>query len=176
MAAPLVAGAVALMLEQEPLLNPGTVKARLMLSAHKPAVGNPLATGAGALDIAAVLAATGDVVDAPSPALIPDPATGRMGFENTAVLWGNAAFSLGALWSTSVVWSDGAAWDQPIVWSDALLWPDGLLWPDATLWPEALLWPDTVLWTEAVLWPDEDVGGGFADVGDAQQILVDDPS
>ena len=48
MAAPIVAGTVALMLEQDPALNPGTVKARLMLSARKPASGDPFVTGAGA--------------------------------------------------------------------------------------------------------------------------------
>jgi serine protease AprX len=176
MSSPIVAGAAALMLQQEPWLTPATIKARLMLSARKPAAGNPFATGAGMLDIAAALATTGDVADAPSPHVYPDPETGRMGFENTAVSWGNPAFSLSALWSPSVMWAAESA-DTATLWSDGCLWPDSLLWPDANLWPDSLLWPDATLWSEAVLWPDEQIGGGYIpDVGEAQQVLVDDPS
>jgi serine protease AprX len=57
MASPIVAGTAALMLEQDPSLNPGTIKARLMMSARKPAVGDPLVTGAGSLDILGALRA-----------------------------------------------------------------------------------------------------------------------
>ena len=102
MAAPMVAATAALMLEQEPFLNPGTVKARLMLSARKSAAGSPFTTGAGVLDITAALHATGYVLDAPSPLAIPDFATGQMVFENTAVLWSNPSFSLPLLWSSAV--------------------------------------------------------------------------
>ncbi len=84
------------MLEQEPCLNPGTVKARLMLSARKPAAGSPFVAGAGVLDITAALHATGTVVDAPSPVVFRDAATGQLGFENTAVLWSNPSFALPA--------------------------------------------------------------------------------
>lgn len=176
MAAPMVAGAAALLLQQEPWLTPATVKARLMLSARKPATGNPLATGAGVLDITAALRTTGNVTGSPSPGLIPDPQTGRMGFQNTAVTWGNEAFSLAALWSTSVIWSDATQWNQPIIWSDGCLWPDSLMWPDSTLNADSLMWPDSTLWSEGVLWPDDEIGGGYEDTGDAQQTLVDDPS
>jgi serine protease AprX len=177
MASPIVAGAAALMLQQEPWLTPATIKARLMLSARKPAAGNPFATGAGMLDIPAALATTGEVADAPSPHVYPDPETGRMGFENTAVSWGNPAFSLSALWSPSVMWAAEGT-ETATLWSDGCLWPDSLLWPDANLWPDSLLWPDATLWSEAVLWPDDQIGGGgfIPDGGEAQQVLVDDPS
>src|SRR5437899_9265627 len=72
MASPFVSGAAALMLQQEPSLNPATVKARLMLSARKAAVGDPFATGAGLLDIEGALRATGAVADAPSSLVQPD--------------------------------------------------------------------------------------------------------
>src|SRR5262249_61755339 len=59
MSTPIVSGTVALMLEQDPTLNPATVKARLMLSARKPIVGSPFVFGAGLLDILGALPATG---------------------------------------------------------------------------------------------------------------------
>jgi serine protease AprX len=148
MASPVVAGTAALMLEQDPALNPGTIKARLMMSARKPAVGDPLVTGAGSLDILAALRATGTVADAPSPAAIIDEQTGLIGFENTGVLWGNEAFSLMALWPGSVIWSDPTAYYQTVVWTAGELWPSGELWPTSELWPESEFWPESELWPD----------------------------
>jgi serine protease AprX len=155
MATHMVSGAAALTLEQEPSLNPGTVKARLMLSARKAAVGDPFATGAGALDILAALHATGQVADAPSPLSAADSATGLISFENTRVLWLNPSFSLTALWSSAVVWSTATPLDAALLTSSGVVLPDisanALLWPDSTLAASATLWPDSTLWSEAVL-------------------------
>jgi serine protease AprX len=150
MSSPLVAATAALMIEQDPTLNPGTVKARLMASAHKPATGDPLVTGAGLLDILGALRATGNVADAPSPKAIPDTQTGLIGFENTGVLWGNEQFSIMSLWSNAVIWTDPSAYYQSVVWSAGELWPAGESWPENELWPNAELWP------ENLLWPDND--------------------
>ncbi|HEY2944970.1 MAG TPA: S8 family peptidase [Vicinamibacteria bacterium] len=158
MAAPFVSGAAALMLEQEPSLNPATVKARLMRSAKKPAVGDPFATGAGLLDIEAALLATGTVLDAPSPVAHADY-SGKLSIENTGVLWGDEDFSLRTLWSSAVLWSDENAVPGELT-TYAVLWPDSealaTLWPDSATSAEATLWPESTLWAEAVLWPDEE--------------------
>jgi len=148
MASPVVAGTVALMLEQDPSLNPGTVKARLMRSARKPAVGDPLVIGAGSLDILAALRATGSVADAPSPTAVLDEATGLIGFENTATLWGDESFSLMALWPGSVIWADPTAYYQTVVWTAGELWPSNELWPTGETWPEAEVWPENLLWPD----------------------------
>jgi serine protease AprX len=159
MAAPFVSGAAALMLEQDPSLNPATVKARLMLSAKKAAVGDPFATGAGLLDIEGALLATGGVAFAPSPLAHADP-TGQLSIENTAVLWGSPAFSLQTLWSSAVLWSDATA-DAAELTTYAVLWSDtaalATLWPESTTSAEATLWPESTLWAEAILWPDEEL-------------------
>jgi subtilisin family serine protease len=168
MAAPMVAGAAALLLEKDPSLNPATVKARLMLSARKAAVGDPFAAGAGALDIVAALNATGEVTEALSPLAFvesvdpenssPETASGRMRFENTGVLWANPEFSLAMLWGSSVLWSAETGTDAAVLLSYAVLLPEvvgnSVLWPEAILWPNARLWPESTLWSEAVLWPD----------------------
>ena len=161
MAAPFVSGAAALMIEQDPSLNPGTVKARLMLTARKAAEGDPFATGAGLLDVeAALLSTAGSVADAPSP-LVVSTASGQLTIENTAVLWADASCSLQTLWGSAVLWSDAAA-DAATLSSYAVLWPDEDTGALATLWPDtealATLWPESTLWSEAVLWPDEDTG------------------
>jgi serine protease AprX len=175
MAAPMVAGAAALMLEQDPTLNPGTVKARLMRSARKGAVGDPFTTGAGALDILAALQASGTVADAPSPLVRVDAVSGELSFENTAVLWSNPAFSLPELWSDAVLWSDSTPLDGAMLSSYGVLLPgttaNALLWPDAMLWPEAMLWPDSTLWSESVLSPDP----AIPVVVHTQGALVEDP-
>jgi serine protease AprX len=173
MAAPMVSGAAALLLEQDPSLSPATIKARLMLSARKATVGDPFATGAGALDIVAALHATGQVQQAPSPlvfveidagdpsstSLSPETASGRLNFQNTGVLWGNPAFSLPKVWADAVLWLDVDE-SLELLSSDGARLPDldanALLWPDAALWPEGTPWPDCTLWSEAVLWPDSD--------------------
>jgi serine protease AprX len=154
MASPIVAGTAALMLEQDPSLNPGTIKARLMLSARKPAVGDPLVTGAGSLDILAALRANGTVADAPSPLAIIDVATGLIGFENTAVLWGNESFSLMTLWPGSMIWTDPTAYYQSVVWTAGEIWPSAELWPSSEIWPTGENWPQDELWPESLLWPD----------------------
>jgi serine protease AprX len=63
--APMVSGAIALLLQDEPELNPDQVKARLMATANKNWPGyNPTTAGAGYLDInAAVYANTTDIAN-----------------------------------------------------------------------------------------------------------------
>jgi len=156
MATPFVTGAAALMLEQDGSLNPGTVKARLMLSARKATAADPFATGAGLLDITGALHASGSVADAPSP-LVHADVTGQLSVESTAVLWSDSAFALPNLWGDAVLWSDAPA-GAPELTSFAVLWPDSVL---TTLFPvtpttaNATLWPESTLWSEAILWPDQ---------------------
>jgi serine protease AprX len=175
MAAPFVAGAAALMVEHDPSLNPGSVKARLMLSAKKVDLGDPFASGAGLLDIYAALLTPGVVADAPSPRVFPDEALGSLTIENTATLWSDAMFSLALLWSQAILWSDAP--DAPTLTTYAVLWTDanGLLWPDEAaggVHPDATLWNESTLWAEAVLWGDE----GLVDVVlNSLSSIVEDP-
>jgi serine protease AprX len=162
MAAPFVAGTAALMLQQDPSLNPATVKARLMLSATKPAVGDPFATGAGLLNVTAALRTGGHVAVAPSPRVQALPTADGLSVENTAILWSHADFSLRALWSpTAVLWSDASEPEPALLTSTGVVLTAGTsgssacLWPDAILEAEATLWPDAFVAEEATLWPDE---------------------
>jgi hypothetical protein len=155
MASPMVAATAALMIQQDPGLDPANIKARLMLSARKPTVADPFTTGAGALDILAALRTYGSVGGARSPLVFPDQELGGIDVEETAELWGDPVFAIQAIWAGSVLWGSGGS--SQSVTTQAVLWPDSttpyaLLWPDSL--PEAVLWPDTTIWGEAVLWPD----------------------
>jgi subtilisin family serine protease len=93
MAAGLVSGAAALMLAQDSSLSPATIKARLMRSARK-IRGDPVATGAGVMDVTAALADTGVMKgDALSPRLVP------------AALWNDVSFSASAIWDGANDWT-----------------------------------------------------------------------
>jgi len=161
MASPIVAATAALMIEQEPALNPGSVKARLMMSAKKAAFGDPFLSGAGYLDILAALQSTYYAADALSPQGIPDVETGQIAFENTATLWGNDAFSLRALWGDSIGWADPDAYLQPLLFTSGEVWPyvEGQklseVWPESEIWPESETWPDSPVWTPALVAPQE---------------------
>src|SRR5580700_11244732 len=136
MATPLVSGAVALMLQQNPSLTPDQVKARLMKTAWKgfnqytqssDEYGNNYANqydiftyGAGYLDIDAALnntdLATGVAV---SPTAVYDPITGTVSIVNTSVVWGGSSVVWGA---TSVVWGDSVVWGANTITSNSVVW------------------------------------------------------
>jgi serine protease AprX len=88
MAAPMVAGAAALMIQKDPTLNPATVKVRLMTSADKDG-GFVFETGAGYLNVDAALKASGRAVSAPSPLslLYTDH---NVYMQDTSLIWGAA--------------------------------------------------------------------------------------
>jgi subtilisin family serine protease len=176
MASPIVAATAALMIQQDPSLNPGSVKARLMMTARKPRFGNPLISGAGSLDILAALRASWTAIATPSPGALVSVDTGQITFENTSVLWGDEAFSLRALWASSVAWADPSAYLDPFLMTDGAMWPpgqsdgNGELWPESEVWPEGEMWPDTPAWQPAVLEPEatgpvasEALATGFSD-------------
>jgi serine protease AprX len=172
MASPIVAATAALMIEEEPTLNPATVKARLMLSAKKPAVGTPFDTGAGLLDILGALRTTGQVASAPSPLVSQDTVTGLLNVENTGVLWSNPLFSIDAIWSNAVVWSGSTQSDQAIFASSGVVLPSGDVWPSVDLWPQSDVWPESDVWPDLTIWSQADLWTGSAVSLDASCTTV----
>ena len=144
MATPLVSGAVALMLQQDPSLTPDQVKARLMKTAWKgfnqysqstdghgnqyPNQYDIFTYGAGYLDIDAALnntdLATGVAL---SPTAVYDPITNTVSVVNTtSVVWGGTSVVWGAtsvVWGNSVVWGANAFTSNSVVWgSTSVVW------------------------------------------------------
>ena len=137
MATPVVSGAVALMLQQNPSLTPDQVKARLMKTAWKgfnqytssfDDLGNTYSNqydiftyGAGYLDIAAALnntdLATGIAL---SPTAVYDSTTRTVSLINTtSVVWGSTSVVWGA---TSVVWGNSVVWGANTIQGTSVVW------------------------------------------------------
>jgi len=136
MAAPVVAGAAALMLQANPKLSPDTVKARLMVSADKWAApdanGNPTGLadpctyGAGYLNIPAALASS---VSANSPALSPTLVADAQGNLSIAasglvsashLIWGTSAFSGNMLTASHLIWGTSGVFADHLIWGTCL--------------------------------------------------------
>jgi serine protease AprX len=155
MATPVVSGAAALLLQQNPNLTPDQLKARLMKTASKtfpadstvtdPTTGitytdyyDIFTVGAGYLDIAAALA-SGDLAgsSAMSPTAVFDPTT-----QSASLVTG-----------TSVVWGSDAAWDTSVVWGTnvfvngtAVLWGSSVCWGTDTSDGFSVVWGTGVVW------------------------------
>lgn len=164
MAAPVVSGAAALMLQQDPTLSPDTVKARLMKSAYKslppltiytdPVSGvtytvqsDIFTIGAGLLDVQAALLDT-DVVNedlnANSPVAAYNSTTGK-----TYLVGGNSL-----VWGSSVVWGSSIVWGTSVVAGTSLVWGDSIVWGDSVVWGDSTNLGFSVVWGSAVVWGD----------------------
>ena len=137
MAAPVVAGAAALLLQANPSLSPDTIKARLMISADKWAsptgVSDPCTYGAGYLDIPAALQNTAIATKpALSPALTQD-ASGNVYLNAsrimsaTHIIWGTSVNDLHIIWGTNAISGSSALTASHIIWGTSVF-SDHIIW------------------------------------------------
>jgi serine protease AprX len=146
MAAPVVSGAVALILEATPNLSPDTVKARLMVSAdkwaHPDGTRDVCTFGAGYLNIPAALNCT---VTATLPAISPTmyrDASGVVHLDVAGIRWGSATIwgmetppdappdtppDTHLIWGTDVSAEDGSVPSSHLIWGTSV-WEDHLIW------------------------------------------------
>lgn len=156
MATPVVSGAAALLIQQNPNITPDQVKARLMKTAGKmlPLFSSSMdslswqqffnqsdifTVGAGYLDITAALRSN-ELVDLPalSPTAMIDPNTGRV-----IIMRGGTT-----VWGTT----DGIVWGDVMVWGSAIFTGQNLS-------GYSTLWGDNVFGTvDMVVWGDSLVG------------------
>ena len=156
MATPLVSGAVALMLQQNPALTPDQVKARLMKTAWKgfnqytssvDDFGNTYSNqydiftyGAGYLDIDAALnntdLATGVAL---SPTAVYNALSRTVTLVNTnSVVWGGASVVWGA---TSVVWGNSVVWGANTITSNSVVWGStSVVWGASSVSGFSVVW------------------------------------
>jgi serine protease AprX len=159
MATPVVSGAVALMLQNDPTLTPDTVKARIMKTAWKGFgvyttsydVFNNLYNnqydvftyGAGYLDIDAALANT-DVANgvALSPTATYNPTNKTVTIVNTnSVTWGTSV-----LWGSSIVWGNSIIWGNSVVDASSVCWGSSIVWGNTTDQGFSIVWGSSIIW------------------------------
>jgi serine protease AprX len=157
MAAPIVSGSVALMLEYQPNLTPDQVKARLMKTATKThpnystsqsSNGTPytaqydiFTVGAGILDTYDAMASN-DVPSgrALSPIAVRD-ASGNVRLQSDpSSMWGNSV-----IWEDSIVWGDSAFLN-----GSSIIWGDSVVWGDSTLSGYSVIWSDSIIWGDSL--------------------------
>ena len=136
MAAPVVTGIVALMLERDPALTPRQVKQALLDTASPLAFGSPTTTGAGMADAYAAVLATDRVSDAIPYRVSDGFAWDALPYvQGQPLVWRDPGFNGG-------VDSNGTPWSS-VTW-DSIVW-------DAVTW-EAIAW-GSFNWTE-IAWED----------------------
>ena len=190
MATPAVAGAAALMLEEQNTLTPEQVKARLMKTAYKMGMFSTSAyvphlfmsfvdfydlfsVGSGLLNVQAATANTdlapAGVGSALSPYAVYNQQTGVV-----SLIYGNGTVS-----STSVVWGSSVVWGTSVVWGSNLVSGNSVVWGSSMPWNNNLLSAFSVVWgsstgtasASSVVW-GASVGNAtsaYSDAGDDEQ-------
>jgi serine protease AprX len=190
MATPAVAGAAALMLEEQNTLTPDQVKARLMKTAYKMGMFSTSAyvphlfmsfvdfydlfsVGSGLLNVQAATANTdlapAGVGSALSPYAVYNQQTGVV-----SLVYGNGTVS-----SNSVVWGSSVVWGTSVVWGSNLVSGNSVVWGSSIAWSNNLLSAFSVVWgsstgtasASSVVW-GASVGNAtsaFSDAGDDEQ-------
>ena len=139
LAAPMVAGTAAVMLQKDPTLTPAQVKARLMASAVKDDR-LPFETGAGALDIAGALSSSASASSALSPLAVV-AADGSIVLVPLEGSWGDS-------WQQGLIWGGARMYGFAAQTENAAVSIDGLVWGGAG----ARLFGLGVLDAQSIVW------------------------
>ena len=160
MAAPVVSGAVALMLEQNPYLTPNQVKAILMYTAEA-GKGNPFEVGAGYMNAAGAVNLAANV-DATT-------AVGDYWLLNNGVGldYSNVIAGFPAVWAETIVWGKGlysvdgfdyneTSYSETIVWGKTIVWDE--VEGETITWGKTIAWDEvdaeTITWGKTITWDD----------------------
>jgi len=130
MAAPVVSGAVAMMLQKSPSLSPDTVKVRLMVPADKWCDPNgnydPFTYGAGYLNIPASIGSTLVATQYAMSPTVSEYSNGLVYIDINADIWGSrAVWGTGTVTSTRAVWGTGAVACDNSISSSRAVWGTG---------------------------------------------------
>jgi serine protease AprX len=184
MAAPMVSGAAALMLNKDSRLSPDAIKARLMKTATKnfpqestavdPITGimytsqyDIFTVGAGYLDVWGALNSTDSVPaggTAASPVAVYDSSTNTVTIVNAST----AVWSTHAVWGTTDVWGTTAVWGTSVfVDGQAAIWGVSGVWGNAAIWGSGGTQGNSTVWATHAVW-----GTDTSDAAEAMSLLV----
>jgi serine protease AprX len=190
MATPAVAGAAALLLQEQSTLTPDQVKARLMKTAHKMGLFSSSAyvphlfmsflnfydlfsVGSGLLNVQSAIAnndlAPAAVGSALSPTAVYNPLT-----HTISLVEGNSTVaSTSVVWGSSVVWGTSVVWGASLVNGTSVVWGASVPWNDNTLGAFSVVWGASTGTTSAtsVVWGASvsTANSAFTDAGDDEQ-------
>ena len=193
MATPTVAGAAALMLQEQSTLTPDQVKARLMKTATKMNSFGLVSTsayvphlfmsfidfydmfsvGSGFLNVQAATTNTdlapANVGAALSPTAVYNPTT-----HTVSLVYGNSSVaSNSVVWGSSVVWGTSVVWGSSLVNGTSVVWGSSLPWNDNTLNAFSVVWGSSTGTASAtsVVWGSSvsSATSAFSSAGDDEQ-------
>jgi serine protease AprX len=154
MAAPVVSGTVALMLQANPSLTPNLVKAILQYTAQTYPGYQPLEQGAGFLNTIGAVRLALFYANAQAGDVVPTYSTW-----SHHILWGSHRLTGGIMvpsanaWRNDVVWGSaltGGVTGQNIVWGTMVLDADNIVWGTAQLELDNIVWgtvdADNIVW------------------------------
>ena len=187
MATPAVAGAAALLLQEQSTLTPDQVKARLMKTAYKMGLTSTSAyvphllqtflsfydlfsNGSGLLNVQTAInntdLAPATVGAALSPSVSYNAQTHTVSFVEgnltvapTSVVWGSSV-----VWGASVVWGSSLVSGTSVIWGSSLPWNDNALSAFSVVWGASTT-AQSVVWGASVSSTD----AAFTDAGDDEQ-------
>lgn len=174
MATPVVAGAAALMLQNDPTLTPDTIKARMMKTAWK---GYPLSSwgydifgfgylsqydiftiGAGYLDVYAALqnsdVASGSTA---SPVAVYNSSTGQATLSTSGVV----AYGSSVTWGSSIIWGNSIVWGPNTVLNDTIIWGSSIIWGQSGVCGNTIIWGSSAV-------PNQNTVGALSDGEDGE--------
>ncbi|HKW19638.1 MAG TPA: S8 family serine peptidase [Terriglobales bacterium] len=181
MSTPVVSGAVALMLQQNPGLTPDTVKARLMKTAWK-GFGTFCSSydvflnlynnqydiftyGAGYMDVDQALASN-DVAAGPalSPSVSYNATNRTISIQNT----GSSNLANSVIWGQSVVWGASAVWGGSVISANSVVWGDSVIWGQSVVWGNGASAGFGTIWGQSVVWGSSNMTSAYSDGQDGE--------
>ena len=168
MAAPVVSGAVALVLESNSRLTPQQVKSALQYSATFMPGAGLLGAGAGALNVVAAIESALNGPSLESAVIGGESVTpsGRITVTRYELKSSRHIRGEEILWGDRIIWGDDflsgidrIIWGDRIVWGDEIIWGDEILWGDRIIWSDEILWGDRITWGDRIIWGDEILWG-----------------
>ena len=155
MATPIVSGAAALLLEQDPSTTPDVIKARLMKSAYKyfPQYSHISVNGVGADYQYDIFTVGAGYLDIPS-ALANHDAVNGTSLSPVAVrnLLGTVSLQAdgSAIWSSSVIWGNSVVWGNAVLTGSSVIWGNSVVWGNSVLDGCSVIWGNSVIWGSTV--------------------------
>jgi serine protease AprX len=169
MAAGVVSGTVALLLEEKPKLSARDMKAVLQLTSSFMQAEGLIASGAGSLNVIAAVAFT--AARRISSSVVTTIAGEWVGLGGilTSGMASEIIHDHAIVWGNSLIWGNSIVWGSSIVWgksSDSIVWGNGIapgnsadsiVWGNSTLpglTPDPIVWGDSTGWVSSI--PDDD--------------------